>query len=197
MCSSDLAAAADRDIESLESAQREQAAAIQSAWHELSAWRAKLEACGERRTMLREIVDRQEGLSESARRLLTTATDDIPGFGGLVADLVTASVEWAPLVDLALGGLGQGFVVGTLADAVSWHAAWSETAAGAETLAAGGRIEFVATSALRDPAEYQPEHHPGIVGRLDRLVLIDQPPLPDDTRDELARRLVTRLLGRG
>ncbi len=189
-------AVVDREIEQLEAAQREQAAAIQSAWHELAGWRAKLEACGERRTMLREIVDRQEGLSEAARRLLTTATEQIPGFAGLVADLLTASVEWAPLVDLALGGLGQGLVVNSLADAVSWHAAWSATVTGAEILAAGGRIEFLAAGGLRDPVDYEPEQHPGIVGRLDRLVLDDHAAASGDAAGDLARQIMRRLLGR-
>jgi chromosome segregation protein len=189
-------ATVDRELEQLEAAQREQTAAIQSAWHELAGWRAKLEACGERRSMLREMVDRQEGLSEAARRLLATASDQIPGFAGLVADLVTASVEWAPLVDLALGGLGQGLVVDSLADAVAWHAAWSATTPAAAALAAGGRIEFLAASGLRPLTDYEPEQHPGIVGRLDRLVLADHAVTAETPDGEFARQIMHRLLGR-
>ena len=177
-----------RDLDTLDAALRDNERATAAAWHELSGWKSRLEACRERRAMLREIVTRQEGVSEAARRLLAGAAG-VPGLAGIVADLVVASVEWAPLVDLALGGLGQSLVVGSLDDLVRWHAEWSASAAGADALAAGGRVGFV-TADRPEPALFAPPEHPGIVGRLDRLVAADAAAEPRP-----AAALLQRLLG--
>ena len=166
--------AAGRAIETLESAVRENERAVEAAWHELSGWKSRLEACRERRTLLRQLVTRQDGISDAARRLLHDGTP-VPGLAGIVADLLVASVEWAPLVDLALGGLGQALVVDSLADLVRWQAEWAAGEAGAAVLAAGGRVSFVAAADRRAAAGFEPPEHPGIVGRLDRLVAADAP----------------------
>ena len=179
-----------RELDALETALRDNERAIASAWHELSGWKSRLEACRERRAMLREIVTRQEGVSEAARRLLA-GTAGVPGLAGIVADLVVASVEWAPLVDLALGGLGQSLVVESLDELVRWHAEWSATDAGADVLAAGGRVGFV-TADRPGSAPFAPPEHPGIVGRLDLLVAADPGAEP---RPAAASALLARLLG--
>jgi chromosome segregation protein len=181
--------AAGRDIDMLEASLRDNERATESAWHELSGWKSRLEACRERRAMLREIVTRQEGVSDAARQLLA-GDGHVPGMAGIVADLVVASVEWAPLVDLALGGLGQSLVVDSLADLVRWHADWSRTDAASSVLAAGGRIGFV-TADHPGRSTFEPPTHPGIVGRLDRLVADGAAAEPRPA----AAALLERLLG--
>ena len=178
------------DLETLEVTQRDATAALHSAWRELAGWRATLEACRERRTVLQDVVDRHEGLSEASRRLLQSdVATTVPGLAGVLADLVVAGVEWAPLVDLALGELGQCLVVDSLDDAIGWHATWGPTPAAEAVLAAGGRISFLAGQLLRDPDEFEPGHHPGIVGRLDRLI-------SDGGQADAVPDLIRRLLGR-
>lgn len=179
-------AEAERRVEELEGVLREQTEAVQAAWRDLAGWKAKLEACRERCDLLREMVERHDGLSDAARRLLAAGTAAVPGLAGALADLIEARVEWAPLVDVALGGLGQSLVVDSLADAVRWHAGWAETPQGREILDAGGRIGFVAADAPAPPA-FDATAEAGVVGRLDRLVAGDGP---------LATALLERLLGR-
>ena len=164
--------------------ERAAAAAIESAWRDRTDWQARLEACRERRSMLREIVDRHEGMSASARRLLMDRSAAVPGLRGVLADAIVADAEWAALVDLALGDRGRSLLVDATAAAVTWHAAWSATDEGRETLAAGGRIAFVAPAELPELPAFDPVAHPGVVGRLDRLVsaarprtAADEPPL--------------------
>jgi len=174
-------------------AKRDALDAVQTAWRELGGCRAAFEACRERRTMLQEIVSRQDGVSDAARRLLADGTAAaLPGFRGVLADLLVAGAEWAPLVDIALGELGQSLVVGSLDQAVAWHAAWSVTPEAALVLAAGGRIGLLALRTLREPDAFDPGPHPGVVGRLDRLLLDGSPePRAADQAD-----IVRRLLGR-
>lgn len=150
--------------------ERAKAAAIDAAWRDLADWKARLEACRERRSMLREIVDRQEGISAAARRLLADGAAAVPGLRGVLADAIVTDIDWAPLVDIALGDRGQSLVVDSIGAAVRWHAAWAATEEGRDALAAGGRIGFVSAAELREPPAYDPGSHPGVIGRLDRLV---------------------------
>jgi len=181
--------AARADIDALEAAHREKTTVLQAAWQDLAGWQARIEACRERADVLREIVSRQEGLSEAARRLLAAGPTQLPSLAGIVADLIVASVDWAAAVDTALGGLAQGLVVDSLADAIRWHADWVAGDDGRNVLAAGGRITLVATDDLRSPADFEPPEAVGIVGRLDRL-------LPEPPADEREQRLREKLLGR-
>jgi chromosome segregation protein len=191
--------AAGRRVEELEGAARENADAIQAAWRELAGWQAKLEACRERCDVLRELVERQEGLSDAARHLLATESAAVPGLSGSLADLVVASIAWAPLVDAALAALGQtiahSLVIDTLDDVVRWHADWAATDTGRDVLAAGGRIGFLATTTLREPSGFEPAPQPGIVGRLDRLLAADAAG-SGAIVDERTARILERLLGR-
>ena len=193
------ATAVGREVEELESAQRDRAEAIQAAWQELAGWQAKLEASRERAAVLRELVDRQDGLSDAARRLLGSASHGVPGLAGTLADLVVASVAWAPLVDAALGALGhnvaQSLVIDALDEAVRWHADWAATDAGRDVLAAGGRIGFLAADTLRPLPPFELPQQPGIVGRLDRLLEADLAS-SDLTGDDRQARLLECLLGR-
>ncbi|MFM9059951.1 MAG: chromosome segregation protein SMC [Planctomycetaceae bacterium] len=185
-------AEADRRLEGLQARLREQTEAVQGAWRDLAGWQARLEACRERCDVLRDLVSRHDGLSDAARRLLAAGTAGVPGLAGALADLLVARVEWAPLVDVALGGLGQSLVIDSLADAVRWHADWAGTPQGRDVLDAGGRIGFVAATPAERPA-YDPAGEPGVVGRLDRLVAGDD---GHGTPRGAAAVLLDRLLGR-
>ena len=181
------------ELETLETSQRDAKAALQGAWHDLTGWKSAFEACRERLGMLREMVARQEGVSDAARKLLAEGAATIPGFTGVLADLVVAGVEWAPLVDLALGELGQSLVVDSLDAAVSWHADWATGTDATGVLAAGGRIGFLAAERLREPELFEPPSHPGIVGRLDRLLLEGSAVERTDDEASLLRKLFGRV----
>ena len=191
--------AAAHQVEALEAAQRDQAETIQAAWQQLAGWQAKLEASRERAAVLRELVDRQDGLSDAARRLLANDSRSVPGLAGTLADLVVASITWAPMVDAALAALGrhaaQSLVIDALDEAVRWHADWATTDAGREVLAAGGRIGFLATDTLRPPGAFELPPQPGIIGRLDRLLAADLAS-SGMAGDERQARLIECLLGR-
>ena len=190
-------AAVDRELETLDVTQRERSEALDAAWHALAGWQSKLEACRERRTMLEEMVRRQEGFSDAARRLLaeTDPVHAVPGLIGPLADLVDADVAWAPLVDLALGTLGQALVVESLDDLIRWQSAWSLTAEARQTLAAGGRIGFLSAQATREHVPFAADSQPGIVGRLDRLIGLSEATATDLPPTD-GRRIVAMLLGR-
>jgi chromosome segregation protein len=169
-------AAAQRDVQAAELAHRGMANRLQQAWHTLADDRAAAEACRERRDVLRELIARQEGLSDAARRLLVDRQASVPGLIGPLADTIIAPVDYAGLVDLALGRLGAALLVERLADAIAWHAAAADTTA--EAAAVDGRIVFVSADGLPEPADYTPPSAPGLVGRLDRLIRPATPPEP-------------------
>jgi chromosome segregation protein len=178
-----------RDVEIAEAAHREATSRLKAAWREVADQRAVAEACRERRDVLRDLVTRQDGLSDAARRLLADGHATVPGLAGLLADALVVPVEWAELVDLVLGQSGQSLVVESLAEAIRWHdQRCSDTDARPTT--GGGRIGIVAAASLPEPPAYEPPAGHGIVGRLDRLVLAaGDESVPDAT-------LVRRLLGR-
>lgn len=182
-------AQAGREVATAESAHRDANLRLQRAWRELADRRAAAEACRERRDVLRDLVSRQEGLSDSARRLLLEEPAAVPGLTGLLADCLVVPVAWAALVDLTLGRTSQSLLVASLDEAIDWQAGWSAAAEGRELLAAGGRLGLLAATALPEPPDFEPRGA-GVVGRLDRLVLeAADGPVPDPV-------LVRRLLGR-
>ena len=179
-----------REITAAEETVRHCTAALESGWRELAGWQAKLEACRERRGLLEEFAGRHEGVAEAARRLLADATDATAActVQGLVGELIDAPMEWAPLVDVALGVTSQDIAVASLDDFAAWFSHWSTTDAGRGALAAGGRIGIVSPAALPDVDEPDPPADEGLVGRLDRLIATaDNPPA-----DTTAARLLTR-----
>ena len=195
-----------RELETLEIDQLEQNKSLETAWSELTVWKSKLEACRERRTMLQEIVDRQEGLSDASRKLISSndAAAAVPGLAGVLADLVVATAQWAPLVDLALGVMAQSLVVESFDDVVAWYSRWSSSVTATEILSSGGRIGFVAATAINEPTTFDPgliqipnADQPlgaGIIGRLDLLIAGDNPPeIGSSSRRDLMRRLLGRV----
>jgi chromosome segregation protein len=190
-------AAIERELETLDVTQRERSEAVDAAWQALAGWQSKLEACRERRTMLEEMVRRQEGFSDAARRLLaeTDPTRAVPGLVGPLADLVDTDVTWAPLVDLALGTLDQALVVASLDDLIRWHADWSLTDEARTVLAAGGRISFLSARPVREDVSFAADGQPGIIGRLDRLIGLSETSVADLPPAD-GRRIVAMLLGR-
>jgi len=214
------------ELESADVAHREQSSTLDAAWHVLAGWQSKLEACRERKGMLEELTAQQDGLSAAAQRLLAAsyAQDPsgqpgaVPGLIGLVADLIVAPIEWAPLVDLALGTIGQNLVVESLDDVLRWFGPWSNTEAAQSVLVSAGRTGFISLDGLPERDAFDPTNslepmalatNPlGIVGRLDRLLFPDPGDgLARETRGsnadpaytervgEVHRTLVRRLLG--
>jgi chromosome segregation protein len=173
--------AVERELETLDLTHRERSEAVDASWQALAGWQAKLEACRERRTVLEEMVSRQEGFTDAARKLLaeTNPACAVPGLIGPLAHLVDADVTWASLVDLALGTLGQALVVDSLDDLVRWQADWSATDESRTVLAAGGRIGFLSVQAVREGEPFAADASPGVVGRLDRLIGLPDPSAPD------------------
>jgi len=194
-------AAVERELETLDVTQRERSEAVDAAWQALAGWQSKLEACRERRAMLEEMVRRQEGFSDAARRLLAQTEPGcaVPGLIGPLADLIDADVAWAPLVDLALGTLGQALVVESLDDLIRWKSAWSLTDEAQQVLSAGGRIGFLSAQmsaqAVRQEAPFDGDGQPGVVGRLDRLIGLSETTVADLPIAD-GRRIVAHLLGR-
>lgn len=194
---------ASGELSSLEASQRAAQDTLQAAWRDLADRRAALEACRERATVLRELVERQEGLSAATRRVLDEQGGGLPGIVGPVADLLVADEPWAGLVDIALGTLAEALLVSSLPAVVGWHAEQrSETHA-----ASGGLVRFV------DPGTAAPhtvaldfEGRPGVIGRLDRIIAAapgadapqplpeTPPPVPASRAAE--ERLRAALLGR-
>ena len=159
------------ELERVESMLQERAALVDAAWKDLAACRARRDACRERRSVLEEIVGRHEGLSESARTLLGEGEAAVPGLRGVVGELIDAPLEWAALVDIALGPAAQGVVVDSIDDCIRWFRQWVDTSSARAVLDKGGRISFRAD---RSPAPAAPEAdlggHPGVIGRLDTLI---------------------------
>jgi chromosome segregation protein len=176
-------AKAAREVDAAEAAQRDATAQLQTAWRDLADGRAAAEACRERRDLLRDLVARQDGLSDAARSLLREGDPPVPGLAGLLADALVVPVEWAAFVDLALGQLARSLLVTSLDDVIGWHAT-----ACRNPVDAGGRIGFVAADLLPEPPDFEPPLEAGVVGRLDRLVSVHT--------GSADATLVSRLLGR-
>jgi len=181
-------ATASRDLEIAERSQRAATSALQAAWRNLADGRAAAEACRERRDLLRDLVDRNDGVSPAARSLLEAGSEAIPDLAGMVADRIVVPAQWATLVDLVLGRLGQSLLVDSLEAALRWQRDRHAAPGGATAGPADGRIGFLAAASLPEPPPFDPGEGSHVVGRLDRLVGADDsggsPPL-----------LVRRLLG--
>jgi chromosome segregation protein len=177
------------ELEALETTQRELAATLDEAWRTLASWEAKQEACGERRAILGELIERHEGFSDAARRLLAVGRH-VPGLAGPLADLIDADEPWATIVDLALGGRGHSLVVESIDGLLANQADWTAAEPVREALAAGGRVVFVASACVPEPPPLETDL-PGVVGRLDRLVDAAAP-AASTLHEEVRRKLLGR-----
>ena len=119
--------ATGREIAAAEETVRDRTAALESGWRELAGWQAKLEACRERRGLLEEFAGRHEGVAEAARRVLAAAAEDPEGSAvrGIIGELIDSPMEWAALVDVALGVTAQDLVVTSLDRFAAWLKPWA------------------------------------------------------------------------
>ena len=150
---------------------------------QLSDDRGRRAADAERVSLLRELDARREGISIGVQEALDQAREHaLSPYGsirGMLADLLTVSVELAPLVDAALGDYAQHLVVDDrrLLDHLV------ETAP-----PFGGRVGFLLPADARDaPPVSDPNpflDEPGVLGPADRLI-----DAPRDVQPTIARLL--------
>lgn len=150
----------------------------------LAELRERRTGAAERAAVLDEIVRRHEGLNAGVKEVLQRAADpDDPvfqGVHGVVADLFGASVEIAPLVEIALGQTAQHIVAS--------HKTGLLGRLESESNRLSGRVGFVWLD-VKTPKPVAPvdlSGRPGVLGRADRSV-------ETDARFAL---LAERLLGR-
>ncbi len=136
---------------------------------ELAVQRGRLGGVSERAALLDELERRHEGLTAGVQQVVTRARREPDGpFAsviGLVADVLEVPMQWAPLVDAALGPVAQHVV---LRDATALDALQE----GRIRLA--GRVGFLVLSELLIdmPSVVDLTAHPGVLGRLDTFVAV-------------------------
>ena len=136
---------------------------------ELAVQRGRLGGVSERAALLDELERRHEGLTAGVQQVVTRARREPDGpFAsviGLVADVLEVPMQWAPLVDAALGPVAQHVV---LRDATALDALQE----GRIRLA--GRVGFLVLSELSIdmPSVVDLTAHPGVLGRLDAFVSV-------------------------
>ncbi len=149
---------------------------------ELSLQRGRLGGVCERAALLEELERRNEGLTAGVQQVLARARQSDPGpfaaVAGLVADILDVPMQWAPLVDAALGPVAQHVVL--------------RDAGVLELLQAGtfrpaGRVGFLTIDERpQEPSLAAWSNAEGVLGRLDQLV----------GAEAEMRGLVQQLLGR-
>ena len=139
---------------------------------ELAAQEGRQSAVRERISVLVELEQKQEGLTNGVKHVLKQVAEDPAGtfsdHCGLVGELLqAASLEMAPLIDVALGPLDQYVVLA--------HSTLIEKLASG-SVQIPGRVGFLALDQLGESSmlpQSQLEGLPGIVGRLDSFVQTD------------------------
>jgi len=135
---------------------------------ELAQLQRQRTALAERAAVLEELQRREQGLAAGVEALLNGARSDasghLTGLCGMVADVIKAPVETAPLIDAALGPAAAYLVV----ESIQPIRRFLEDSA--RQLSA--RVGFVFLDSLpRSAAKpLTPEGQPGVVERADRLV---------------------------
>ena len=138
-------------------------------------------------TVLVELHRRQEGVTAGVKEVLAKAVEPDAGplraVEGLVADLLSVSVDMAPLIEVALGATAQHVVARPNGDLMEYPP-------GERDAAFGGRVGPSALGARRrgaaSAAEIDLTGQPGVVGRSDSFVKVEPH----------YAALVARLLGR-
>lgn len=148
---------------------------VEQAWQNLAERQGRLESLRDRQKLLEDLITSHEGVSEATRQVLDRFADDIPGLCGLPADLIVANSQWAGLVDIAVGVLGQRLVVERLSDMLDWYERWQNSSSSQGLASTSGRVGFLAVDKLPEPPslnllEIFGEGETGVVGRLDDLV---------------------------
>ena len=152
---------------------------------ELAALRQRRSGVAERAAVLEELHRRQEGVTAGVKEVLARAADPDAGplraVHGLVADLLSVSVEMAPLIDVALGTAAQHVVAQAGSELLDFLERTPRVLPAASALS-GTKSGKAATACC----EVDLTGQPGVVGRADRFV---------ETQPQYAP-LVARLLGR-
>ncbi|MGM0489456.1 MAG: chromosome segregation protein SMC [Planctomycetota bacterium] len=150
---------------------------------ELSLQRGRLNGIRERAALLEELERRHEGLTAGVQQVLAGARKQAEGpfqsVVGLVADVIEVPMQWAPLVDAALGPLARHVVVRD-------QRIFELLESGEFRLA--GRVGFLTLPTVapdHDLETVRLDDDTGVLGRLDELV---------QTSREL-RPLLRQLLG--
>ncbi len=151
---------------------------------DLTETQAKLRAVKAREGLLDELENKYEGFTSGVRELLQAKEEDGTGalreICGVVADYVRAPVEWAPLIDAALGTAAQHIVI----DGDDLLAALSR----GEARLPGrvGLIQLNTHAVASLTADNDLVGQPGVIGRADTLVEVDA------TNVDLVGRLLSR-----
>jgi chromosome segregation protein len=148
---------------------------VELAWQNLAERQGRLEVLRDRQKLLEDLIASHEGVSEATRQVLDQFSDEIPGLRGLPSDLIVADSQWAGLVDIAVGVLGQRIVVDRLSDILDWCDGWNRSFSTQELITASGRVGFLAIDKLPEPPSLEIQEifgdgGVGVIGRLDRLV---------------------------
>lgn len=143
---------------------------------ELSVQQGRRSGVRERAALLDELERRNEGLTAGVQQVLARARRETSGpfrgVLGLVADVIEVPMQWAPLVDAALGAAAQHIVLqdsgvlGALEDGEFRPA---------------GRVGFLSLEELGTIADELPTpfaDFPGVLGRLDQFVRVPEEMLP-------------------
>ena len=139
-----------------------------------------------RQTVLEDLQQRREGVSDAVRAVLK-ARDAGQGFAyvqGMVGELFEADLEIAPLVEAALGDLQNALFVEHGADLLADCEAWSKQAGRMTAIcldslpgyreAGGWRIPENSTARwIMDMVRYPAEHKPLVLHLLGRTILVD------------------------
>jgi len=148
---------------------------------ELAVLQGQLSGARQRADVLDELERQLAGLSVGVQEVLTAARQEASQFGdevhGMVADLIDAGVEVAPLVDAALGDVAQ-YVV------LSGNRLIQRIQSG--DFKPAGRVGFVRLDAFSStppmllgplllPGRGELQGRPGVIGRADRLVRTSEP----------------------
>ena len=171
----ELAEEADRlknQVSQLRAQMSEQRRLRKSAHEHQLKIQADCTSCGERVAVLEELEQRLEGLDSGVKHVLSTAQDAVSGpysdVVGLVADLLQVNVEYAPLVEVALGDIAH-YVV------LSGESLLDQIRSGMQL---PGRVGFIlADGPLLAPSlkRIQLGGQSGVLGRADQFVGPDPP----------------------
>lgn len=162
---------AKADVRVAEAKTKEHRRTLDRRSGETAALRTRLEGVRQRYLVLEDLQQRHEGVSGGVLAVIDQlAAPDQPlaaTVEGMVADLVTADTEVAPMIDAALGMRSQYLVAssGDLAEAICGG-----------QVSVDGRVGIIRSDLLPEPPKenrIQLEGLQGVIGRADRLIDCD------------------------